>query len=425
MNAVTRATPLTAFRDAAATIDLAPSAAARRPDLSRELSSRLSLAIYTELSAVEDEWRRFERMAECTAFQSFYWLATWHRHIGQRQRAMPVIAVGSFANGETAFILPLAVEPKHAARRLCWLGQDLCDYTAPILAPDFSQRITADRFRAVWRELRQRMQRDPRMRHDWVQLEKMPQKIGAQINPFTYLDVSANASGAHLTRLGDDWEKFYFEKRSSATRRHDRAKRRHLSEYGEIRFVNSANADDARSMVDTLMQQKSRSFARKGITDVFARSGCREFLLDLAANPKTRHLIHISRVEIGTIWAAVNFGIVFGESYYHFAASYDDSEFAHFGPGALHLRELMAYAIGLGLRRFDFTIGDEPYKLEWSDTHLKLYDYIAAVTWRGWPASFFSKAARRLKRFIKQTPLAWRAVCSVRSAIGLLRTRAE
>jgi len=374
--------------------------AARRPDLSRALSSDLNLCIYGDLDAIESEWRRFEPIAECTAFQTFDWLATWQRHIGRREGVQPVIAVGSFADGQTAFILPLAIAPERSARRLCWLGQDLCDYTAPLIAPDLSQRVSPERFRAAWQELRERMRRDPRLRHDWIDLEKMPHKIGAQINPFTYLDVSANASGAHLTRLGDDWEKFYFEKRSSATRRHDRAKRRHLSEFGEIRFVHSADPADARRMIEMLMQQKSRSLARKGITDVFARRGCREFFLDLASNPKTEHLIHISRVEIGSIWAAVNFGMVFGDCYYHVVASYEDSALSHYGPGALHLRELMAYAIRLGLRRFDFTIGDEPYKLEWSDTHLKLCDYIVAVTWRGWPAS-----------------------CSIRSAIGFLHTR--
>lgn len=382
------------------------------------------MSIYTDLDDVESTWRRFERVADCTAFQSFDWLATWQRHIGQREGVQPVIAVGRFADGETVFILPLANEPNRAARRLRWLGQDLCDYAAPILARDFSQHATPDQFRAIWRQLLDRMQGDPRMRHDWIHFEKMPLKVGAQVNPFSYLDVSTNPSGAHFTQLGDDWEKFYFEKRSSATRRHDRAKRRHLSGYGEIRFVDNADPDDARRMVETLMQQKSRSFARRGIPDVFARPGCREFLLDLASNAKTRQLIHISRVEIGAVWAAVNFGIVLGDSYYHFAASYDDSELSHYGPGALHLRELMAYAIARGLRRFDFTVGDEPYKLEWSDTHLKLCDYIASVTWRGWPESFLLRAGRRLKRFIKQTPLAWRAVSAARSAIGFLRTRA-
>src|SRR5208282_1051493 len=70
--------------------------------------------------------------------------------------------------------------------------------------------------------------------------------------------------------------------------------------------------------------------------------------------------VHISRLEIGAVCAAVNFGIVFGDCYYHVLASHEDGELSHYGPGALHLRELLAHAIRLDLKRFDFTIGDEP-----------------------------------------------------------------
>ena len=169
-----------------------------------------------------------------------------------------------------------------------------------------------------------------------------------------------------------------------------------------------------------LMEQKSRSLARKGIADIFAPPGHREFYLDLASNPELRHLIHISRVEIGTVCAAANLGIVFGDCYYHVLASYVDSEVAHYGPGALHLRELMAHAISWAMQRFDFTIGDEPYKLEWSDTVLKLYDYTATRTWRGLPARWFSSGRRRVKRWIKQTPALWTLASHARSAIGSL-----
>jgi CelD/BcsL family acetyltransferase involved in cellulose biosynthesis len=99
-------------------------------------------------------------------------------------------------------------------------------------------------------------------------------------------------------------------------------------------------------------------------------------------------------------------------------SSYCDGQLSRFGPGARHLRELLAHAIAMGLRLFDFTIGDEYYKLEWSDLRLKLFDYSAAATWRGLPASLASIARRALKRFIKQSPLAWRLVCRVRSVVG-------
>jgi CelD/BcsL family acetyltransferase involved in cellulose biosynthesis/glutathione synthase/RimK-type ligase-like ATP-grasp enzyme len=421
VNALIRATTLTALRNADSPVEARRVAAADHAGYLHEVAPHhLGLRIYNDLAAVEEEWRRFERGADCTAFQTFDWLATWYRHVGARESTHLVIAVGRFGDGETAFILPLCVTPDRWTKRLSWLGQELCDYNAPLLTPDFSQRVAPEQFLAAWRDLQAQMQRDPQMRHDWIEFEKMPQKVGGQINPFSHLSVIPNASGMHLMQLGDDWEKFYTAKRSSATRRRDRAKRRHMSEFGEIRFVTAPDVAGARMTLEILMEQKCLALARRGIANIFARPGYREFYLDLASNPQSRHLVHISRVEIGATCAATNLGIVFGDCYYHVLASFADSEVSRYGPGALHLRELMAHAIKLGLKRFDFTIGDEAYKLEWSDTDLELYDYSETASWRGLPACWSSGMRRRIKRFIKQTPPIWRFVSQVRSAIGVL-----
>ncbi len=246
----------------------------------------------------------------------------------------------------------------------------------------------------------------------------MPETIGAQINPFMQLAVIANANSAHITQLGDDWETFYRDVRSSATRRRDRAKRKRMAEFGDIRLVTAAAPDDIGQTLVTPWTQKTRIFARKGISDIFSRPGYRDFFLDFAAGPQTRHLAHVSRLEVGDRCAAANFAITFGDCYYHVLSSYSEDELTRYGPGTLHLRELLAYAIKRGLRRFDFTIGDKRYKLEWSDLRLKLFDYSAAATWRGGPLHFATMARRRLKRLIKQSPLAWSLVCRARSLIG-------
>jgi CelD/BcsL family acetyltransferase involved in cellulose biosynthesis len=142
------------------------------------------------------------------------------------------------------------------------------------------------------------------------------------------------------------------------------------------------------------MEQKSRALVRKGVTGMFARPGWREFFLDLATNPHTRQLVHVARLQVGADAVAANFGVVFGGCYYHVLASYcEDSRAAHFAPGALHLRELLKYAIERGQQRFDFTIGDERYKLEWCDSSVKLYDHATAATWRSWPAARCGRAA--------------------------------
>ena len=104
-------------------------------------------------------------------------------------------------------------------------------------------------------------------------------------------------------------------------------------------------------------------------------------------------------------------------------ASYDDGPVSRFGPGAAHLHDLMRYAIEHGCHEFDFTIGDEPYKRDWSDTELRLYDHVAAVTLRGSLATAMTTAFRRAKRVIKQSPALWRAFSKVRAVAGSLSQR--
>ncbi|MFZ3225383.1 MAG: hypothetical protein WA230_07685, partial [Xanthobacteraceae bacterium] len=196
------ATPAATFRSATAPVDAGQAALSRLADSSQELGPELSVSIHTRLDDVEDEWRRFQQSAECTAFQSFEWLAAWQRHIGGHDGTVPIIVVGRFADGATAFILPLAVETQRSVRRLCWLGQELGDYNAPLLTRDFAQRVTPVHFLALWRELLTRLQSDPALRYDWIEFEKMPQTVGVQSNPFTSLRVTPNANSAHITQLG-------------------------------------------------------------------------------------------------------------------------------------------------------------------------------------------------------------------------------
>lgn len=423
VHTVTRAAPLTQFHDSSGPVTTGGAALSRRTGFARDVAPELSFTIHVSFDAVEAEWRGFEQSSDGTPFQTFEWLSAWHRHIGVRNGVVPVIVVGRFGDGRLASILPLAVEPGPSLRRLCWLGQDLCDYNAPLLARDFSQRVTPAAFVAFWRALRGRMQSDPQLRHDWIEFEKMPQTIGGQLNPFAHLDVRANASSAHIAELGTDWQSYYRARRSSATRRRDRAKRRHIEAFGEIRFLTALDPDEVRDTLQTLWEQKKRIFARKGITDIFAQPGYREFFLDFATNPQSRHLAHVSRIDAGATTAAVNFAIVFGDCYYHVLSSYCDGKLAHYGPGTLHLRELLAYAVGKGFRRFDFTIGDEPYKSEWCDLRVALFDYVAAANWRGWPMCAVSATLRCAKRNIKQTPLIWRFVTRLRSTLAAVVRR--
>jgi CelD/BcsL family acetyltransferase involved in cellulose biosynthesis len=381
------------------------------------------IAVYEDLAAIEREWRAFEPDADCTVFQSFDWLATWQRHIGTRSGVRAAIVVGRDGSGAILFVLPLSVRTGGLIRELTWLGSDLNDYNAPLLAPAFSARIDRTRFLAAWQDITRSLQANPRLGYDVIALAKMPETIGAQQNPMRHLGGTTNPSGAYLTHLTAEWEAFYTGKRSSATRRRDRTKRKKLGEYGEIRFINLDSAGEILTSLDTLMAQKAKSFARMGVGNLFAKPGHADFYRALATDPATRPVVHVSRLDVGATAAAVNLALIHRGRYYHLLASYADCDLSRFGPGAAHLHDLMHYAIDRGCNIFDFTIGDERYKRDWCDTELKLYDYIAPVTWRGVLVAMPMLAAQRIKRWIKQTPVVWRAFSAARAFAGSLGRR--
>ena len=243
---------------------------------------------------------QFEQSADCTAFQAFDWLSAWCRHIGLLTRTQPAIVVGR-RHGAALFILPLGVTPG-AVRRLTWLGSDLCDYNGPLLASGMASLLTPDQFRDLWRDICRQLQSDPRTRHDLVELTKMPERVGAQANPFLALSAGLNPSNAYVADLFGTWTEYYETKRSSATRRRDRTKLKRLGEMGEVRFVTPQDRSEIERSVDTLMEQKSRSFARMGVANMFARPGWSEFFAAVATDERTRHLVHVSRLDVGSVW---------------------------------------------------------------------------------------------------------------------------
>jgi CelD/BcsL family acetyltransferase involved in cellulose biosynthesis len=131
----------------------------------------------------------------------------------------------------------------------------------------------------------------------------------------------------------------------------------------------------------------------------------------------------VSRLDVGETVAAVSLGLTFRDCYYLVLSSYHDSEFSRFGPGRAHLHELLRHAIDSGYRRFDFTVGDEPYKRDWSDTEVRLHDHLAAATLRGRAMAAITAAFRRTKRLIKQNPVLWRAFSKVRVLAGSIGLR--
>lgn len=385
----------------------------------------LALSLHSDLADLTAEWQAFEREADCTVFQTYGWLANWQACIGVLRGTRPAIVAGRDAGGQLLFICQLAVENRGPARCLTWLASDLCDYNAPLLARRFADSPSARDFGALWRSIVTLIEADPHLRFDYIDLERMPPTVGAQPNPFLALPVANHPSGAHIATLAGDWETFYAAKRSASTRKTERKQVKQLAGVGDIHFVELDDRAGITETLDTLFEQKARSFARMGVANMFDRPGYRAFYQAVATDPAMRDIVHVTRLDVGSTAAATNVGLRFGGRYYLILSSYQDGELSRYGTGRLHLRELMRNAIERGFRLFDFTVGDEAYKRDWCDIELRLYDLLAAETLLGRAVVATIASYRHTKRFIKQTPVLWHIFSRARGLAGALKRRAN
>lgn len=381
----------------------------------------VALALHDDLGAVASVWQAFEAEASHTFFQTFAWLDAWQRHVGAPADVLPAIVTGRHPDGMLLFILPLAIHRQRAVRRLTFLGADLCDYNAPLLHPEFEAMLGDAAFAALWPRLLGQLQADHRFTFDLIDLSKIPERVGDQRNPLLVLGTTANPSGAYVTALTGAWDEFYASKRSSSTRKRERRQVRQLADQGEIRFVDALEGDERRRTLDLLFEQKARSFDRMGVRNIFARPGYRSLFTAFAMDSGSRHLVHLSRMEVGPTIAAISLGFVSGSRYSLVISSYDGGDLARFGPGRAHLHELLRLAIQNGFAVFDFTIGDEAYKQDWCDARLTLQDHLSAATWRGAIVVGLVSLFRSVKRAIKQSPVLWRQFSRARSRLGAVR----
>jgi CelD/BcsL family acetyltransferase involved in cellulose biosynthesis len=375
----------------------------------------VQLSLHQDLAAIESDWRAFEAEADGTAFQTFDWVAAWQRHIGVRDGVSPAIVIGR-RRGRILFILPFVLQPGRL-RRIVWLGAFLNSASAPLLARDFAGAVSPAQFPQLWREIERLLR--AKTRYDLIDLDKIPETVGAQANPLLALALTRHASDTYVTRLEGTWDELYAAKRSSSWRKTDGKRRRRLEKFGDVAFTTAEEPAEITQTVDALIAQKKDLYASLGVPNLFEKPGYRDFHMELAT--KCRGLVHVSSVKVGLTIVAASFGLMFHGNYDYMLAGYATGELEACSPGTIHLQALMRHFLERGFKTFDFNIGDAPYKREWYDLELKLYDYAAPGSVQGWLAAAVTSGLRQLKGYVKRHPWLYPMVVKTRAAVGRLR----
>ena len=104
---------------------------------------------HESLETLEPVWRLLETEGRTTAFQQFDWIRAVEEHLARPKGIMAfVVEVSDAKSGRTRMLLPFILKRKAAYSIVEYMGLNVCDISAPLIAPGY--RFTESSGEALW-----------------------------------------------------------------------------------------------------------------------------------------------------------------------------------------------------------------------------------------------------------------------------------
>jgi CelD/BcsL family acetyltransferase involved in cellulose biosynthesis len=339
----------------------------------------VEVALFSTFEDAERSWRDVEARGACFVFQSFDWCATWFETIGRARQVEPLLAYIREPASGAAMFLPLGIERKRfGVRCLGFLAARLADHTGPILAGPTDAVFDSDTVSRILRGV------ESAGRCDVSDFWHLRGSVDGRRNPLVELGCGAAGYRTHSLRIEGSWEAFWAEKVPSKHSADSRRQHRRLAERGRPRFVVATTVEQALAITDAMLAQKSRRYRETGRDDPLTSGAYRDFYLSTTRRYHGCGLIHVSALMLDNRVLATHWGTLWKGRLVSLMPSFEGGEWARYSPGRLLLEHLLEWCFEQGLREFDFTIGDEPYKAAFCNQSDALYRLIRARSALGW-----------------------------------------
>lgn len=374
----------------------------------------LAFVVHGSLAACEADWRRLERRACPSTFQTFAWASAWVAAFGADEGVALRIVVGRRA-GEPCLIVPLALERRFGARVLGWLGGCWNDYNAPLVAADLALPEGPEAVARLWREIAALA--GPA---DLVELAKeAPSLGGGRINALRHPTSTAEDNSAFALDLTPDMAhglRFGGRTLSGLDR-----KWRKLAREGALAIERLPRGHAAAEAVRAMLDWKERTLHERGASNPFADPRSRTFLAGFAQDPQARSRTVALFLDGEPI--AVTLCLEEEDELLIYQTAYD-RRFARGSPGAQLLSHLIRTAAAEGLRRLDFAFGEDGYKNEICNRRTVLTRALVPLSPLGGLVAAGSRARLSLRRAVKGNDLVYRTALRVSRALRNARAPA-
>jgi CelD/BcsL family acetyltransferase involved in cellulose biosynthesis len=361
--------------------------------------------IVTDFGSAEHAWRALEMSGQLfTAYQRFDFLQCWHRDVGTRDDATPLIVIAYDTERRPLLLLPLTLTQTHGFGVASFMGGKHTTFNMALWNRDFAAMARRADLETVIGKLRQHGALDV------IALSQQPLRWSDVTNPL--------ASLAHQPSINDcpvlnmDTGAAPQALISNSLRRRLKSKERKLTTLAGYRhYVATEDADIAR-LLDWFFRVKPARMAQQRLPDVFAETGVADFIRNacLARRPDGGRLIDIHALECDEEIIALYAGVADGYRFSMMFNSYTLSDHSRYSPGLLLIRNIVDHYAARGYRALDLGVGSDSYKQLFCKREEMIFDSFIALGARGRIAALAMSLAARGKHLVKHNrALLWLA----------------
>nr|WP_321454474.1 GNAT family N-acetyltransferase [uncultured Cohaesibacter sp.] len=327
----------------------------------------LELNVSSNFDFESDEYRALFAQAEVTAFQHPVWHAAMQHYLKNfpevEERTLQMRCKNT---GCLVGVFPLIARKKMGATVLEYANMCLVDYALPTVHKDIGNWVPDPDF--LSRRLLETLGS-----YDVLRIKHMPTNDpGLQrLFPSSYFQLADFS--AYSTELCGDYEEWRLANISKSERKHRDKKRRAMMREGEWKMNRLFSTEEIRPAMEKLREfHKDRYKDRPG-EDLIQTPETFDFYLDLAVNNVESGYVRLYQFTYDDQIVAVQYGIEHAGRYLMLMMGLDFDRMGRYSPGLLMTEDLICDCIKDGMKIFDFTVGDEPYKLKFGTQKMPIY----------------------------------------------------
>jgi CelD/BcsL family acetyltransferase involved in cellulose biosynthesis len=295
-------------------------------------------------------------------FQTWEWIYTWWKYFGDGRTLLLLLLM---ENGEVVGIAPLMFSKKRLnfinLGLIEFIGTGLSDYGDFILLKDKKECINL-----IFDFLEKTT-----LKWDLIDLRHIPKEsttadlLQEVAEERGYLSIREETTCLFIS-LPKTLDEF-FKRLSTKMRKNLRNEVTRINKSYSTAMKSEENSGDLVSSVNTFLSlYQGWLTERHNLSTIFDLPfpKIKEFLIDLALVFSSKGWMNLTILSFNQEPVSAQFNFIYNKSFYQYMVCRDPS-YSQFGVGNVHNMHLIERSIQLGLQRFDFLRGDEPYKVRW------------------------------------------------------------